>query len=138
MSIETLLSRLDKVRATGKDRWMCACPSHDDRSPSMHIRLDDSKRILINCKAGCDTYSILLAVGLDWADVMPDNIHHATQKPIKQVLYASEALTLLRFESEIVMACAYTMLKGDLELADVERLKECMQRIYKITNMADV
>lgn len=136
MSIENLLSRLQKVKSTGRGRWLCACPSHQDKSPSMHICLTDDDRILINCKAGCDTYSILQSIGLDWQDVMPDNAtgHHV--KPKKQVLYASEALDLLAHEASIVLFTAYAMRKQTAKPNDIERLEKSMQTINKVYALA--
>lgn len=34
-----LLSTLDKVKQTRSDAWQACCPAHDDRSPSLNIRL---------------------------------------------------------------------------------------------------
>lgn len=136
MSIESLLSRLQKVKSTGRGIWMCACPAHNDKSPSMHIKLEDDGKILINCKAGCGTYEILRSVGLDWADVMPESPTHHRQKPRKQVLYASEALELIHYESMIVAATAISMRNGTAKVGDIERLDECVNRIIKVTREA--
>ena len=35
MNADTLLSRLDKVKLTGPDKWVARCPAHDDRGPSL-------------------------------------------------------------------------------------------------------
>jgi DNA primase len=136
MSIENLLSRLQKVKSSGKGRWLCACPAHNDKSPSMHIKLDDYGKILINCKAGCDTYSILQSIGLDWQDVMPEKTTHHRQKPHKQVLYAGEALALLQYEARIVMASAFKMRREALTSDELSRLDATMQTINKITLQA--
>ena len=132
MSIESLISRLQKVKSTGRGRWMCACPAHNDKSPSMHIKLEDDGKILINCKAGCGTYEILRSVGLDWVDVMPESPTHHRQKPRKQVLYASEALQLIRFEAMIIVASGMAMVKGTLTTNDLDRVKQSMQTINKV------
>lgn len=139
MSIETLLSRLQKVKSTSRGRWMCSCPAHEDKSPSMHIQLLDDGKILINCKAGCDTYSILQSIGLDWADVMPESPTHHRKRPQKQVLYPSEALALIRFEAQIVMVAAMDLAKGRV-LTDSEklRLEKSMQIINKALQAASV
>jgi len=52
-NVEELLHRLDKVRTSGKSKWMACCPSHQDKSPSLGIKLLDDGKILINCLAGC-------------------------------------------------------------------------------------
>lgn len=132
MSIETLLSRLDKVKSTSRNRWMCSCPSHADKSPSMHIQVADDGRILINCKAGCDPYSILQAVGLDWDSVFPESLTSHREQPKKQVLFASEALQLIRFEAQIVLVAAFDLKKNKPLTADeLQRLETAMQRITK-------
>lgn len=131
MNIEKVLSRFKNVKSTGKRRWTCKCSAHDDKSPSMHIMITDDDRVLINCKAGCAVYDILMASGLGWADVMPENktSHHV--KPIKKVLYDSEALELIRFESQIIMACAFKMKKGELNHNDLDRADKAMQTINR-------
>ena len=132
MSLENLLSRFEGVKSTGRDRWTCKCSAHDDKSPSMHIKLMDDGKVLINCKAGCDTYSILQAVGLDWDAIMPESPTHQRQKPQKRVIYATEALELIRFESQIIMACAYQLNKNKpLDDIDLQRAEKAMQTINK-------
>jgi hypothetical protein len=135
MSIETLLSSLDKVKKTGTNKWTCSCPSHDDKSPSMHVSLLDDGRILINCKAGCDTYSILQAVGLDWSAVFPEN-SLGDKKSVRQVMYATEALKLIKHEAMIIMACAYALRRKDLTDDDIERASKAMGIINKVIKEA--
>ena len=136
MGIENLLSRLQGVKATGKNRWLCKCSAHADKSPSMHIMLSDDGKILINCKAGCNTYSILQSIGLDWEDIMPEKATHHRKKPVKQVLYASEALELIKYEARIVLASAFKMRREALTSDDMARLEASMQVINKLTQEA--
>ena len=132
MNIENVLSRLDKVRSTGRDRWTCCCPAHEDKSPSMHIKLDDSGRILINCKAGCGIEDILGAAGLEWSDVMPDDDNHETKKPQKKIMYATEALQLIKRESMIIVACGIAIREQTITVDDLERAKKAMAIITKV------
>lgn len=138
MSIELLLSRMQKVKSTGKHRWLCQCSAHNDKSPSLAISVMEDGKILLNCFAGCDTYSILQAAGLDWDAIFPDKATHHRQKPQKQVLYASEALELIRFEAQIVLASAYALREGTLNTHDLERVEVSMQRINKAVQQAGV
>jgi len=131
MNIEPLLSRVQKLKSTGKNRWLCACPSHTDKSPSLAISITDDGKVLINCFAGCDPYSILQSVGLDWDAVFPEKAISHREKPLKQVLYPSEALELMHYECLIVLVSAYSMQKGTLNQNDLERLEVSMQRISK-------
>jgi hypothetical protein len=131
MNINAVLSRLQKVKPTGNNRWTCLCPAHDDRSPSMHIKLSESGHVLINCKVGCEVYDILGAIGLDWKDVMPDEPTHHRKKPEQRIIYTTEALELIRFEAQVIVACGYAMRRGDLTQNDLERAERAMQVINK-------
>jgi hypothetical protein len=46
-------------------------------------------------------------------------------------MYATEALELIRYESQIIIACGIAMSKGDLNFNDLERAKQAMQTINK-------
>jgi len=43
------------------DGGMCRCPAHDDRTPSLSVRVGDT-RLLFKCFAGCDTRDVLRAI----------------------------------------------------------------------------
>jgi hypothetical protein len=75
-----LLGRLDKVKPTGKDRYMACCPAHQDKSPSLSVRFDTTDgRVLMHCFAGCEISDICAAIGLEVADLYPrtDRPHYA-------------------------------------------------------------
>ena len=130
MNIDYFLSRFQGVKSTGKNRWVCKCSAHQDRLPSMAVSIDND-RILINCFAGCGVYEILTAAGLDWPDIMPEKDGNETNKPKKQIIYATEALELIRFESQIIMACAIAMKNKTLTPRDLSRAEQAMQTINK-------
>src|SRR4051812_46753522 len=54
--------------------WSANCPAHHDRHPSLSIRIgsDEPHAILLACGVGCDTRTVLAAVGLTFADLWPD------------------------------------------------------------------
>lgn len=139
MKINNLLSRLEVVKKTGANSWICKCPAHQDRTASLHVKDDGNDKILLRCFAECDTYSILKAIGLDWQDVLPDSnvIHHG--EPKKQILYATEALALIRFETQIICLIAFDMKKTRIASDDaLERLELAMQRINKAMEASNV
>ena len=72
MSIGNLLSRLDRVRITGKHQWIACCPAHNDKSPSLAITEKDDGRILVKCFAECGASEIMEAVGLGLEDLFPE------------------------------------------------------------------
>jgi len=62
---------LDAHGSTGRDHGgqaMYQCPAHEDRTPSLSIT-DKPDRVLVNCRAGCDTLAALDALGLEWGDL---------------------------------------------------------------------
>lgn len=71
--IQALINRLEKVRETGRDRYIAKCPAHDDGDPSLSIRQLPDSRILLRCFAGCGAVDILNALGLNWQSLMPDD-----------------------------------------------------------------
>lgn len=78
MDVNILLSRLDKVRASGSGRWVACCPAHEDRSPSLQISEVDN-RILIHCFAGCGATEVLNAINLDYSAIYPDDYEPSTR-----------------------------------------------------------
>jgi len=68
--LDSLLNQLSKVKKIGQDRYVACCPSHNDKSPSLAIRNDNGK-ILLRCFAGCTTYEIVSAIGLNLSDLFP-------------------------------------------------------------------
>jgi hypothetical protein len=97
----------------------------------MHIKLEDDGKILINGKAGCGVEDILGAIGMEFADLMPAKTTHHRQKPRKQILYATEALELIRFEAQIILATGYALRNGTLTNNELLRAETAMQTINK-------
>lgn len=73
MSVDNLLSRLDRVRKTGHADWVACCPAHDSRSrQSLAIRETADGRVLIHDFGGCSPAEVLGAIGLDFAELFPE------------------------------------------------------------------
>jgi hypothetical protein len=139
MSVETFLSRLHKVKATGRDSWIACCPAHDDKTPSLSIRNTQDGRTLINCFAGCSAESVIGAVGIEWKDIEPPKPIAHSIKPERVRVYASDALKLVQFESRIVVVAANEMLKGKpLDAENHARLLLAMERINTAVETANV
>ena len=129
MSLNNFISRLQKVKRTGDNKFMACCPAHQDKTASLTISELPDGRILINCFAGCDTYSILKAVGFDWKDVMPESSLGNLKKK-DRILYPSEALELVKFETQVVCMIAYdAKTKGFVDEEMVSRLTKSIKLI---------
>ncbi|MEE9422588.1 DNA primase [Candidatus Vondammii sp. HM_W22] len=72
MTIDTLLSLLEKVRRTGDGKYIACCPAHDDSDPSLAVTDLPDGRILIYCFAGCSPGAVVESLGLSLNDLFPD------------------------------------------------------------------
>jgi len=133
MSIDTLIFRLDGIRETLDGQFIALCPGHDDRSPSLSIRECDDGRVLLHCFAGCDTENVLAAVGMTFADVMPEGIGNLhTYKAVPFRIPPRDALITLDHESLVVAIIANDFLEHrEIDEATWTRLTQAVSRINK-------
>ena len=127
-NLNTVLQRLDKVQRIGNDRYKAICPAHDDRSPSLAIK-DDDGRLLLHCFGGCETLDVVSAIGLNFADIMPDKAEGNFKKD-KKPFYAMDILGIIKFEATLTFIYASNMAEGlTLTSEDRERLLLATSRI---------
>ena len=127
-ALNTLLSRLEKVQSIGNSRYKALCPAHDDRSPSLAIK-DDDGRLLLHCFCGCETADVLGAIGLTFADIMP-NKSSGNFKKDRKPFYAMDVLGIIKFEATLVYIYAADIAKGlTLTIKDKDRLLLAASRI---------
>lgn len=130
MHVHDLLNRLQKVRSTGRDRWIAACPSHPDRRPSMTVRALPDGRILLHCFSGCEPGAVLDAVGLTFGDLFPEPLTREALPRTRGGISAHEALECLRTESAIVAITASDVASGKaLSAVDADRATTAAGRI---------
>lgn len=142
MSAETFLSHCQKVKRTGPGRWICCCPAHEDKNPSMNVRELPDGKVLVICRAGCSNDAILAATGLHWTALFPesdigrstyaDYLREANRIPAADVLeaLASEAL---------LVAVAASNIKAGVQLSegDLQRLWQAANRIERAREMTN-
>lgn len=109
-SIVFLLSKLQQVKHTGRNRWIAFCPSHSDKTPSLAIRKDNDK-ILLKCLSGCSTHEIVSAVDMELSDLFPER--NGYSKPIKNPYLAADILRCIQSETFIVAVIAADIIKGE-------------------------
>ena len=56
------------VRGSGSG-WMCTCPAHDDRNPSLSVREAKDGSVLLKCHAGCSNESVVASLGMPMRDL---------------------------------------------------------------------
>jgi DNA primase len=132
MKIQVLLSRLQKVRSEGQDRWRACCPAHDDGTPSLSIRELDDGRVLLYCHAHCKVEDVLGALGLQFSDLYPDRLlGHGLKGTRSRLVSARQALEIVAKESLLVAVFAADQAQGKLLTeADRSRLMLAAGRIH--------
>ncbi|MBX5446627.1 hypothetical protein [Sphaerobacter sp.] len=50
------------------------CPAHDDGRASLSIGIGRDNRVVLSCKAGCDSRAVIDALGIDWAALYPPEL----------------------------------------------------------------
>lgn len=120
MALHDLLNSLQKVKKTGKDRWIACCPAHPDRRPSLTITEKPDGMVLMHCWAGCGAVDILSAVGLEFDALYPERTDDHRRKPQRRPWNPYDVLQILAFEATVARLCAVRTERGDI-LNEAER-----------------
>lgn len=78
MNAEQIAGKLGGAKKHGAG-WMCLCPAHDDKNPSLGLKDNDDGTVTWNCLAGCDPKAVgaeLKAKGL-----LPEPKRNGTPRP---------------------------------------------------------
>lgn len=129
--IDILLGRLDRVKQTGPDRWIATCTAHEDRNPSLTVRVLDDGRVLLHCFTGCETSDVLAAIGLEFSDLFPEKRIGHNVKRERHPFPASDVIKCLAFEATVLLMAAAKLATGEvLNQSDHDRLLLCVSRIH--------
>lgn len=102
MSVEDIISRLEKVRRTRAHNWIAACPAHQDKSPSLTLHAADDGRILVRCWAGCSFEEIVSGVGLGYEPWFPPKQADDFKKAVRKPYPAADVLEAIAGEAMVV------------------------------------
>jgi hypothetical protein len=100
--IPDVLSQLSGVRHR-YGYWMARCPAHDDRHPSLSVRVNTAGFVLLKCHAGCTDTDVAAALNLD------------KTRPQSKSLPASKSSVIMRRE-DAYLDKIYTLLLSLLTL----------------------
>ncbi len=70
--LDAVLSKLGKYTRAG-DGFKARCPAHDDRDPSLSLKLGNDGKVIMKCHAGCDFRAIADALGMPISDFFADD-----------------------------------------------------------------
>ena len=131
MTVQTLLSRLDRVKSTGRGRWVACCPAHDSKSrQSLAITETDEGKVLVHDFGGCSVYDVLFAVGMKVQDLFPDAMPRNAIKTQRMPFSYADALRCISFEALLAATAACNLANGhSLTDADKNRLLVASRRI---------
>lgn len=137
MTIESFLSKLEKVRSRGSGKWMACCPNCGDRNPSLAIK-DDNGTILIRCFASqCGVDAICASIDFNVSDLFPpnDNYDHSPEayerraKSGRAYFPPGQVLEALAFETMVTYMIAKDMQTSGIDGPTRDRLLTATSRI---------
>lgn len=131
--IDRVLSRLERVKRTGPDRWVARCPAHDDRRPSLSIHEAEDRKVLLKCWSGCSVQAILEVLGLSLADLFPGDrrsLHESGTGSMRRTFDCRDALTGIAHEATVARLIIEAANRGDeMDIESLDRLAVAEQRI---------
>jgi DNA primase len=134
-AIDLVLERLPNAKKKGAGRWMCCCPAHEDRAPSLAISEGKDGNALVHCFAGCDVQSVLDAIGLGLSDLFPENTRRIS--PDKKAFSAQQRLDAIERSARIIHIAACMLQRGELlGEKDSETFYDAIERIEQAVNYA--
>lgn len=71
--LSDFLSRFDGSPEHDGDGYRLHCPAHADSQASLRVTVSDKGRVLVKCRAGCQTPDVMKAVGMDMRDLATMN-----------------------------------------------------------------
>lgn len=89
-----------KVKQNGKG-YMCCCPAHSEKTPSLSVKQADNGKVLVHCFAGCSAKDVMAAIGLELRDLFADSL-----TPEERLRYEREKLDDRRIYLEMLLSIA--------------------------------
>lgn len=124
MHLPDLLAKLSDVEEA-TDGYLATCPAHDDSHASLRVTVSDAGKVLVRCRAMCETSAVMTAIGLTMRDLarmtpgneVPRNVKATAAVAASPAAIASLAMRLDGYASVLIDADALS--DGyDGELAD--------------------
>ena len=127
--ISVFLSRLDQLKPRGPNQWRARCPAHEDRHPSLDIRVADDDKLLIICRSdNCGIDDICAAIGLEISDLFPKRSESGRKLPWNP----RQILDSVALDAAQVMLYGRAMLSGHAPTEDEQAaLAAAVGRIHR-------
>jgi hypothetical protein len=128
-----ILGRLDQVKSSGAGKWRARCPAHgSDKNTSLSIA-DRDGRVLLHCFGGCQTESVLAAVGLKMGDLFDHPLGEYPREHSRP-WRAGDVVDLVLQEASVISVVASDIIdKRAVSIEDFSRLATAVARLNQIT-----
>ncbi len=104
--------------------FLCRCPAHDDKSPSLSVMDADSGNVLIKCFAGCSTEDVVAALGIQMKDLFPPSDYTPQQrKTYRQKASRAQLLKALYHELLVLLQVVEKRVCGAMLARDKNYMK---------------
>lgn len=135
--IADILTRLDKVRQTGRGNWLSRCPAHGDKNPSLTLHEAEDGRILCRCWAGCGFPEIVAAVGLGFDPWFPPKQSADFLPPVRRPYPAADVLEATADSAMLIAVTVANLAHGaKIEPAEYLAMLEAAGRIQAAREVA--
>jgi len=141
MTVEALLSRLERVRPNGKGKWRACCPLHNGKNPtSLTIREEPDGTVLIHCFA-CEGGAGAIAdvIGIDLAELFPPRESLIKgRSPIRKPFASRDVLEALDRDLRLAYVLFSDISKGREPLSiNKEKASGAKERIGRLISELD-
>lgn len=131
-----ILTHLEKVRDHGGGQFTALCPAHEDKSPSLSVKVDTDGFTLLHCFAGCTPEEVVNAVGMELRDLYPETEIPLYRKTRPRWDYKA-LLHLLKHEAMLVATVASDVRENRrVSDNDWEALKAAQAKIAEVVHVA--
>lgn len=137
---ETFLSKLSKVRERTPNEWTACCPAHEDKHPSLGVRVErepEGEKILVNCLAGCSFFDIVESVGMTVSEFFPERRKPDTLHKRMQPKFSAQTLLglLNRDLIRVGLLAAQKTRTGTLTADELQALSDAEQRLAHLMEL---
>lgn len=129
---DQLLSRLNKVKLVGTNKWTACCPVHDDNDPSLSITIKDGKLLCYCFACGAKGLDVALTVGLTANSLFSDTLSSDSRRQYERDRLMAEKASdelFLRLYEKAEQEGKY------IQLSDKKRYKQAINRLESINAM---
>lgn len=126
------------VKKIAYNRWVCLCPVHNEKTPSMAINFGRSgDRIVMKCfGCGAGVPQVMEAIpSLTWDDFMPERLEYAKSDKDYVKFPQQDILTALAWECIVAKTIAKRVFdKRQVSEEEYKRLETATNRIIKASS----